>query len=70
MNPAVIKQFGSTGAYVRSIGRDGSGPGEFKAALVATAPGLLVVHDPASARTSVFDSAGGFRAPPVQEDVG
>jgi len=60
MNPAVIKQFGPTGAYVRSIGREGSGPGEFKVPQVATAPGLLVVHDPGAARTSVFDSAGRF----------
>ena len=60
MNPAVVKQFGPTGAYVRSIGREGGGPGEFKVTLVATAPGLLVVHDPSSARTSVFDSAGSF----------
>ncbi|MEZ4413940.1 MAG: hypothetical protein R2910_13205 [Gemmatimonadales bacterium] len=60
MGPAVVKQFGPTGAYVRSIGREGSGPGEFKVSFVATAPGLLVVHDPGTARTSVFDSAGGF----------
>lgn len=60
MGPAVIKQFGPTGAYVRSIGHEGGGPGEFKVSLVATAPGLLVVHDPSSARISVFDSAGGF----------
>ncbi len=60
MNPAVVKQYGPTGAYIRSIGREGSGPGEFKAGLVATAPGLLVVNDPGTARTSVFDSAGGF----------
>lgn len=60
MGPAVVKQFGPTGAYVRSIGREGGGPGEFKVTSVATAPGLLIVHDPSAARTSVFDSAGGF----------
>lgn len=60
MKPAIIKQYDPTGAYVRDIGREGGGPGEFKVTQVATAPGLLVVHDPVSARTSVFDSAGRF----------
>jgi hypothetical protein len=58
--PAVIKQFDATGRFVRTIGRDGSGPGEFRVAFLAAAPGHLVVHDPRSSRTSVFDSAGIF----------
>ena len=58
--PAVIKQFNPGGAYVRSFGREGGGPGEFEAASIATAPGVLVVHDPSSSRTSVFDSTGTF----------
>lgn len=58
--PAVIKQFDANGKYVRSFGRDGSGPGEFRVAFLAAAPGHLVVHDPRSSRTSVFDSAGVF----------
>lgn len=58
--PAVIKQFDASGRFARSIGRDGSGPGEFRVAFLAAAPGHLVVHDPRSSRTSVFDSAGGF----------
>jgi len=58
--PAVIKQFGPTGAYVRSFGREGGGPGEFQVAFIAAAPGFLALHDPRSSRTSVFDSAGNF----------
>jgi len=58
--PAVIKQYGPNGAYVRGFGREGGGPGEFQVAFLATAPGVLVVHDPSSSRTSVFDSTGNF----------
>lgn len=58
--PAIIKQFGPAGGYIRSFGREGSGPGEFRVAFMATAPGALVLHDPQSSRTSVFDSAGTF----------
>lgn len=58
--PAVIKQFGPDGGYIRSFGREGGGPGEFKVAFVATGPGVFVLHDPQSSRTSVFDSAGTF----------
>lgn len=58
--PALIKQFGPDGRYVRSFGREGGGPGEFQVAFIAAAPGALAVHDPRSSRTSVFDSAGNF----------
>lgn len=58
--PAVIKQFGPTGNYVRSFGREGGGPGEFQVAFVAAGFGAVVVHDPRAARTSVFDSTGTF----------
>lgn len=58
--PAVIKQFGPDGGYIRSFGREGGGPGEFQVAFIATAPGALALHDPRSSRTSVFDSAGNF----------
>lgn len=58
--PAVIKQFGPDGRYIRSFGREGGGPGEFQVGFIATAPGALALHDPRSSRTSVFDSAGTF----------
>lgn len=58
--PAVVKQFSPTGQYVRSFGREGRGPGEFQVGFVATGPGVFVLHDPQSSRTSVFDSAGAF----------
>lgn len=58
--PAVIKQFGPDGGYIRSFGREGGGPGEFQVAFIVAGPGVLAVHDPRSSRTSVFDSAGNF----------
>ncbi len=58
--PAVIKQFGPDGGYIRSFGREGGGPGEFQVAFIAAAPGALALHDPRSSRTSVFDFAGNF----------
>jgi DNA-binding beta-propeller fold protein YncE len=58
--PAVIKQFGPGGGFIRSFGREGGGPGEFRIAFLATAPRVLVVHDAESSRTSVFDTTGAF----------
>jgi len=58
----VIRQYDSTGAYVRDIGREGEGPGEYRGVL-----GLhvikgerLMVWDPRLSRVTVFDSSGSF----------
>lgn len=58
--PAVIKLFGADGRFLRTVGREGEGPGEFRTGFVATFGMLLVVHDPQTARTSVFDSSGSY----------
>jgi hypothetical protein len=58
--PPTVKVFDSTGALVRVIGREGSGPGEFRVAFIAVRRGVLVVHDPMQSRTSVFDTAGSY----------
>jgi hypothetical protein len=58
--PPVVKVFDSTGALVRVIGREGSGPGEFRVAFIAVRNDVLVVHDPQQSRTSVFDTAGTY----------
>lgn len=58
--PAVIKVFDSTGAFLRTIGREGAGPGEFKVAFIAVRGSHLVVQDPIQSRTSVFDTSGTF----------
>lgn len=56
--PARIKVFDSTGRYVRAIGRDGEGPGEYRAPFLAMHGNYLIVHDPQLRRVTVFDTAG------------
>lgn len=58
--PTVIKVFAPTGELLRTIGRDGEGPGEFRVAFLAAWKDRLVVHDPRTSRTSVFDTSGTF----------
>lgn len=55
-----IGVFDTTGAYVRTIGREGQGPGEFRRpdGMTWGAGGHLWVSDPLNARYSVFDTAG------------
>ena len=66
---AELRVFDATGAHVRTVGRKGAGPGEFRQPLrVDLGPeGQLWVVDPLNARLSVFDSAGtyleGLRTP-------
>lgn len=58
--PVRIDRYGPDGRYLGSVGREGGGPGEYEAAMLAVLDGHLVVHDPQSRRTSVFDSAGNY----------
>ena len=58
--PVVIKVFDAAGTLVRSIGREGDGPGEFRSAFIAIRGNRLMVHDPAAQRTSFFDTSGTF----------
>lgn len=53
--PSVIKVYGPDGAYLRSIGGDGAGPGEFRVAWIAVRGDTLVVQDPMNARATIFD---------------
>lgn len=57
-----LRVFNAAGAHVRTVGREGGGPGELKDPIgLAWAPdGNLWVADPANARFSVFDTAGRF----------
>ncbi|MES2304849.1 MAG: hypothetical protein V4558_05050 [Gemmatimonadota bacterium] len=59
--PATIKAYGSDGAFLRTIGKDGSGPGEFRQwGLLMIAHDTLVEHDPRQSRTSLFTTDGQF----------
>lgn len=56
--PVRIKVFDSTGKFVRTIGRDGQGPGEYQAPFLALLHGDLIVHDPQLQQVTRFDAAG------------
>lgn len=53
--PAHIKVFGPDGAFQRTIGREGSGPGEFQVAFIAVRGDTLVVQDAENARATTFN---------------
>jgi hypothetical protein len=59
-NPASIKVFEPDGRFVRTIGRDGEGPGEFRAPMIGIHGPHLIVHDPQLSRLSIFDTSGAF----------
>jgi hypothetical protein len=56
--PAAIKVFSPDGQFIRIIGREGEGPGEFRVGFIAIRGEHLVVQDPRVARLSVFDTSG------------
>lgn len=56
-----IQVFDSTGTFLRQVGRDGSGPGEYRMPYsIAWLGDRLAVLDPGNARIGLFDSAGGW----------
>jgi hypothetical protein len=60
--PTVIKVYDSSGKFLRTIGRQGSGPGEFQVAALLMVNDTLVVHDSRQTRTSTFTTDGKFIA--------
>lgn len=58
--PPVVKVYDDSGRFVRSFGRDGQGPGEFRIGFIAVRNGTVLLHDPRNSRTSVFDTSGAF----------
>ena len=58
--PLVIKVFDANGSFVRSIGREGAGPGEFRSALPGVHADRLVIQDPNLSRLTIFDTAGAY----------
>jgi hypothetical protein len=59
--PMTIKVYGPDGEFIRAIGQEGEGPGEFRVGFIAIHNGHLVIHDPRVARTSVWDTTGTFQ---------
>lgn len=56
--PAVIKVYGADGQFIRTIGGEGAGPGEFRVGFLAVHQGLVVLQDPQTTRTTVWDTTG------------
>jgi hypothetical protein len=58
--PAVIKVYAPDGTFIRSVGREGQGPGEFQVGFIAIRGEHVVVQDPRTSRATLFDTAGTF----------
>lgn len=59
--PMTVKVYGADGQFIRTIGQEGEGPGEFRVGFIAVHNGNVVVHDPRVGRTSVWDTTGTFQ---------
>jgi 6-bladed beta-propeller len=57
--PSVIKVFDPGGRYLRSIGREGDGPGEFRTAFLAVRGDTLLTQDPQNSRVTAFNGETG-----------
>lgn len=60
----VIRQYAPDGTFIRDIGREGGGPGEYQRpeSLRTLSDGRIVVRDPANVRNSVYSASGEFLA--------
>ena len=58
--PAAVKVFASDGKLLRTLGREGGGPGEYRKPWIAARGELVVIHDPAQSRTTVYDTSGKY----------
>ncbi|MGH7471682.1 MAG: hypothetical protein ACRENP_27330 [Longimicrobiales bacterium] len=59
-----VRQYDNRGRFVRSYGREGSGPGELRRpeAIALARNGQLLVRDPGNARIAVFERSGAAAA--------
>jgi len=60
--PTIVRTYDSDGVFLRDIGRQGQGPGEFVSApgLGVLPSGMLVTRDPRGSRVSFFSSGGEY----------
>lgn len=58
VGPLRVVEFDLQGHAVRTLGREGGGPGEYQSAILAFAGGKLFVFDPRQKRSTVFEADG------------
>ena len=58
--PPAIKVYSADGKYLRTIGRVGEGPGEYRGGTVTVVHDTVILHDSRLARVSLYDTAGNF----------
>jgi hypothetical protein len=58
----VIRMYGSDGTFIRNVGREGGGPGEYESpgAIAVLPDDRLIVRDPGNGRVSIFSSEGEY----------
>lgn len=59
-SPATIKVFGPDGTFLRTVGREGDGPGEIRGGMLAIRGDTLVVQDPDAHRLTFLKTDGTF----------
>lgn len=72
LHPQSVRQYDPAGRFVRQIGREGEGPGEYRSLLgiEVLSGGNLAVWDLGNRRISIYDGEGDFlRGIPVYEGV-
>lgn len=58
--PAVIKVYGPDGTYLRTIGKEGDGPGETRSGYLGIRGDTLLLQDPTHSRLTLFRTDGTF----------
>jgi hypothetical protein len=61
-SPTTIKVYGPDGTWLRDIGREGAGPGEFRNGMLGIHHDTLVVQEPNGSRMSTFLTDGTYLA--------
>ncbi len=58
--PTMIKVYGPDGQWLRNIGREGDGPGEFRDGMFGISRDTLFLQDPNNSRFTTFTTGGTF----------